>query len=161
MGLFLMRRAGENPGNNRGTDSRQGWSMHQRKLKHGVPTTLVSCLLGLFAGCHKPPPPVTSADVAVAQQEAQHEVEQAKAEAKKDVKSAAKISGSDSRDVALAKVTGSFDIAMARADGDHKVALENCLTLPPAAQPPCKQTADADYQAAVDKAKTLRAAQRP
>jgi hypothetical protein len=114
-----------------------------------------------ICGCHQKPPPVaTPADVEAAQQEAQHEVEQAKAEAKKDVKSAAKVMGVDSKDVARARVTGAFDIAMAHADGDHKVAIEKCMTLPPAAQQPCKDQADTDYQSAVAKAKATRVSQQ-
>jgi predicted small lipoprotein YifL len=120
-------------------------------------TAALIALLGICGGCHKKAPPVaTPADVAAAQQEAQHEIDQAKVEAKKDVKSAAKIMGVDSKDVARAKVTGAFDIAMARADGDHKVAIEKCMTLEPSAQQPCKDQADIDYQSAVAKAKAAR-----
>jgi hypothetical protein len=102
----------------------------------------------------------TPADVTAAQQEAQHEIDQAKAEAKKDVKSAAKVMGPDSKDVARARVTGAFDIAMAHADGDHKVAIEKCMTLQPSAQQPCKDQADIDYQAVVAKAKANRVTQQ-
>jgi len=49
---------------------------------------------------------------------------------------------------------------MAHADGDHKVALETCMTLAPAAQQPCKDTADIAYQSAVAKAKALRVSQQ-
>jgi hypothetical protein len=125
-----------------------------------APTAAV-LLMGVCGGCHQKPSPVaTPADVVAAQQEAQHEVEQAKVEAKKDVKSAAKVMGVDSKDVARARVTGAFDIAMAHADGDHKVAIEKCMTLEPAAQPPCKNQADIDYQSAVTKAKALRVSQQ-
>jgi len=126
-----------------------------------APTAAVLVMLGICGGCHRKPTPVaTPADVAAAQQEAQHEVEQAQVEARKDVKSAAKIMGVDSKDVARAKVTGAFDIAMAHADGDHKVAIERCMTLQPAAQQPCKDQTEADYQSAVAKAKADRAAQQ-
>jgi hypothetical protein len=118
-------------------------------------------MMGICGGCHKKASPVaTPADVTAAQQEAQHEVEQAKAEAKKDVKSAAKVMGPDSKDVSRARVTGAFDIAMAHADGDHKVALEKCMTLEPAAQQPCKDQAEIDYQSAVAKAKAIRVTQQ-
>jgi len=113
-----------------------------------------------FAGCQKAKPVATAADIAAAQADAQKEIEQAHAEAKKDVKNAAKLSGGDARDVALARVTGSFDIAMANADGAHKVALEQCLTLSPPEQQPCKDRADADYQTAAANAKAQRVAQQ-
>jgi hypothetical protein len=76
------------------------------------------------------------------------------------VKNAAKLAGSDSKDVALARVTGSFDVAMANADGAHKVAVEQCLALPPPEQQPCKDRADTDYQTAAANAKAERLAQR-
>jgi hypothetical protein len=114
--------------------------------------------LGLCGGCHQAKSPVaTPADVAAAQAEAQLEVDQAKVEARKDVKSAAKVSG---KDVAQARVTGAFDIAMAHADGDRKVAMEQCLTLQPSAQQPCKDHAEADYQAAAASAKAIRVSQQ-
>jgi hypothetical protein len=126
-----------------------------------APAAAALIVLGICGGCHQKPPPVaTPADVVAAQQEAQHEVEQAKTEAKRDVKSAAKVMGVDSKDVARAKVTGAFDIAMAHADGDHKVAIETCMTLEPAAQQSCKDKADIDYQAAVAKAKAIRLSQQ-
>jgi predicted small lipoprotein YifL len=126
-----------------------------------APAAATFLMMGICAGCHQKPPPVaTPADVVAAQQEAQHEVEQAKAEARKDVKSAAKVMGVDSKDVARARVTGAFDIAMAHADGDHKVAIEQCMTLAPAAQQPCKDKADVDYQSAVAKAKGIRVSQQ-
>lgn len=118
-------------------------------------------LLAPLTGCHHAKPPViTQADVDAARQDAQHEVDQARNEAKKDVKSAAKIMGADSPDVARARATGSFDIAMAHADGDHKIALEKCLLLDPAAQPPCKNQADSDYQSATASAKAIRVSQQ-
>jgi hypothetical protein len=126
-----------------------------------VPMAALSVMLGICGGCHQKPPPVaTAADVAAAQQEAQHEIDQAQVEARKDVKSAAKIMGVDSKDVARAKVTGAFDIAMAHADGDHKVALEKCMTLEPSAQQPCKDKAEVDYQSAVARAKAFRVSQQ-
>jgi len=112
-----------------------------------------------FAGCQKAKPGVTAADIAAAQADAQKEIAQAHVEARKDVKNAAKLAGSDSKDVALARATGSFDIAMANADGAHKVAVEQCLTLSPPEQQPCKDHADADYQAAAANAKAARVAQ--
>lgn len=102
----------------------------------------------------------TPADVAAAEQEAQHEVDQARIEARKDVKSVTKITGGDSKDVARAKITGAFDIAMAHADGDHKVAIARCLTLEPSAQPSCKDQAGSDYQTTVAKAKAIRLSQQ-
>jgi Tfp pilus assembly major pilin PilA len=118
----------------------------------------VVVILGVLGGCHqKAPPAATAADVAAAQQEAQHEVEQAKLEAKKDIKSETKIMGADSTGVARARVTGAFDVAMAHADGDRKVAIQKCLMLEPSAQQPCKDNAEADYQSAVAKAKANRA----
>ena len=123
-------------------------------------TAAVIVMLGVLDGCHQKAPPVaTPADVASAQQEAQHEVEQARIEARKDVKSETKIMGMDSKDVVRARATGAFDVAMARADGDHKVAIEKCMTLEPSAQQSCKDKADVDYQSAVAEAKTNRASQ--
>ena len=116
-------------------------------------------LCATLGGCHKAKPTATAADVAAAQADAQKEIDQAHAEAKKDVKSAAKLAGADSKNVEVARATGSFDIAMANADGAHKVAIERCLTLPPAEQQPCKDRADADYQTAAANAKAVRVAQ--
>jgi hypothetical protein len=123
----------------------------------GVGAALMIC--AIFAGCQKAKPVATAADIAAAQADAQKEISQAHVEAKKDVKNAAKLAGSDSKDVALARVTGSFDIAMANADGAHKVAVEQCLTLSPPEQQPCKDRADADYQTAAASAKAERVAQ--
>jgi predicted small lipoprotein YifL len=124
-------------------------------------TAAMVVMLGFLDGCHQKAPPVTTpADVAAAQQEAQHEVEQAKIEARKDIKSETKIMGADSKDVARARVVGAFDIAMAHADGDHKVAIQKCMLLEPAAQQPCKDKAEADYQLAVANAKANRASQQ-
>jgi len=123
----------------------------------GIGAALMLC--SALGGCQKAKPVATAADIAAAQADAQKEVEQAHTEAKKDVKNAAKLAGGDSKDVALARVTGSFDIAMANADGAHKVALEQCLTLAPPAQQPCKDRADADYQTAAANAKAQRLAQ--
>jgi hypothetical protein len=131
----------------------------QGKLSHRVATFGVAlALCATFAGCQKAKPVATASDVAAAQADGQKEIAQAHAEAKKDVSSAAKLAGSDSKDVALAKVTGSFDIAMANADAAHKVAVEQCLTLSPGEQQPCKDHADADYQAAAASAKAERVA---
>jgi hypothetical protein len=135
--------------------------MQARQWIRMAPTAALMVTLGICGGCQKKPPPVaTPADVAAAQQEAQHEIDQAQVEAKKDVKSAVKIMGVDSKDVARAKVTGAFDIAMAHADGDHKVAIEKCMTLPTAAQQPCKDKVEVDYQLAVAKAKANRTSQQ-
>ncbi len=123
----------------------------------GLGTAFALCMAS--AGCQKAKPVPTAADIAAAQADAQKEIAQAHVEAKKDVKNAAKLAGSDSKDVSLARVTGSFDIAMANADGARKVATEQCLTLPPAEQQPCKDRADADYQAAAANAKAERVAQ--
>jgi hypothetical protein len=123
----------------------------------GIGAAMMLC--ATFVGCQKAKPVVTSADIAATQVDAQKEIAQAHVEAKKDVKNAAKLAGSDSKDVALAKVTGSFDIAMANADGAHKVAIEQCLTLAPPEQQPCKDRADADYQTAAANAKAERVAQ--
>ena len=134
--------------------------MQAQKWIRAAPAAALTVILGICGGCQKKPPPVaTPADVALAKQEAQHEIDQAQVEARKDVKSATKIMGPDSKDVARAKITGAFDIAMARADGDHKVALEQCMTMPPTAQPPCKDKVEIDYQAAVAKAKAYRVTQ--
>ena len=133
---------------------------HQKWIQLGS-TAAVLVMLGVLTGCHRKASPVaTPADIAAAQREAQHEVEQAEIEAKKDIKSETKIMGADSTGVARARVTGAFDVAMARADGDRKVAIEKCLMLEPAAQQPCKDTAETDYQAAVAKAKATRASQQ-
>ncbi len=124
-------------------------------------TAAVLVMLGILDGCHQKASPVaTPADVAAAQQEAQHEIDQAKIEARKDIKSETKIMGADSKDVARARVTGAFDVAMAHADGDHKVAIQKCLTLEPAAQQSCKDNAEVDYQSAVAKAKASRTSQQ-
>lgn len=127
----------------------------------GLGAALTLCMT--FAGCQKAKPVATAADIAAAQADAQKEIAQAHVEAKKDAKNAAKLAGSDSKDVAQARATGSFDIAMANADGAHKIALEQCLTLAPPEQQPCKDHADADYQTAAANAKAERVArlQRP
>ena len=135
--------------------------MQQQEWIQLASTAAVVVILGFLGGCHQKAPPVaTAADVAAAQQEAQHEIEQAKIEARKDVKSETKIMGADSKDVARARVVGAFDIAMAHADGDHKVAIQKCMILEPAAQQPCKDSAEVDYQSAVAKAKADRTSQQ-
>jgi hypothetical protein len=134
-------------------------NMQRQRLGGMVTLGAVVMVAAAMTGCHKARPTATAADVVQAQSDAQKEIEQAHAEARKDVKSAAKLAGADSRNVALARVTGSFDIAMANADGVHKVALERCMTLPPSEQQPCKDRADADYQAAAANAKAMRVAQ--
>ena len=111
---------------------------------------------GLIAGCHKAAVPVTEADVAKAQADAQKEIEQAHQEARKDVKNAVKQAGAESKNVEVARVTGNFDVAMANADGDHKVATEKCLLLAADTQQACKDQADVQYQSAVDAAKAAR-----
>jgi hypothetical protein len=129
----------------------------QSRSLAGLGVALLFC--ATFAGCQKAKPVTTAADIALAQADAQKELEQAHVEARKDVKNAVKLAGGDSKEVALARVTGSFDIAMANADGAHKVAIEQCLTEPAAAQQPCKDRADADYQSASANAKAARLAQ--
>ena len=47
---------------------------------------------------------------------------------------------------------------MAQAEGDHKVAIVKCMTLDPAAQQPCKDQADAQFQTATAQAKAIRLA---
>jgi hypothetical protein len=142
-------------------DSRPEADVKNQEWVQLASTAVVVVMLGILDGCHQKASPVaTPADVAAAQREAQHEVEQAKVEARKDIKSESKIMGADSKDVARARVTGAFDIAMAHADGDHKVAIQKCLTLEPAAQQPCKDNAEGDYQSAVAKAKANRASQQ-
>jgi hypothetical protein len=127
--------------------------------EQSIPVLLTSIILcsGLFAGCHHAAAPVTEEDVAKVQADAQKEVDQARLEARKDLKNALKQDGADSRNATVARVTGSFDVAMANADGDHKVAIEKCLLLAPDAQQPCKDQADAQYQAAAASAKAARA----
>ena len=128
------------------------------RQEQSIPILLTSIMLcsGLFAGCHHAAAPVTEEDVAKAQADAQKEVDQARLEARKDVKNAMKQDGAGSKNIVVARVTGSFDVAMANADGDHKVAIEKCLLLAPAAQQPCKDQADAQYQAAAVSAKAAR-----
>jgi hypothetical protein len=116
---------------------------------------------GALAGCHKAKTNIaTPEDVAKAEEQAQKEVQDARLEARKDLKNAVKQAGSDSKNAEVARVTGSFDVLMARADGDHKVAAEKCLLLAPDAQQPCKDQADAQYQAASANAKATRASQK-
>jgi hypothetical protein len=128
------------------------------RQEQSIPVLLAGILLcsGLFAGCHHAAAPVTEEDVAKAQADAQKEIGEARIEARKDVKNALKQDGADSKNVTVARVTGSFDVAMANADGDHKVAIEKCLLLAPDAQQPCKDQADAQYQAAAASAKAAR-----
>src|ERR1700735_1148214 len=121
---------------------------------------LAIAVAATLCGCHQTKVPVaTQSDVAAAQEEARKEVQQARVEARKDVKSAVKVTGEtggDAKNVAVARVTGSFDIAMAQAEGDHKVAIVKCMTLDLAAQQPCKDQADAQFQAATAQAKAMR-----
>ncbi|MGD0490719.1 MAG: hypothetical protein ABSC32_04145 [Steroidobacteraceae bacterium] len=122
-----------------------------------VAPALAIALAALLCGCHKAKV-VTQADVAAAQEDARKELEQARLEARKDVKSAVKVTGGDPKNVAVARVTGTFDIAMAQAEGDHKVAIVKCMTLDTAAQQPCKDQADAQFQTATAQAKAIRLA---
>jgi hypothetical protein len=126
----------------------------------GFPRTVIvmALLAATLCGCHKKVVQPTEADVAAAQEDARKELEQARVEARKDVKSAVKVGGGDAANVAAARVTGSFDIAMAQADGEHKVAIMKCMLLDPASQQPCKDQADAQFQAAASQAKAMRVA---
>src|ERR1700728_30124 len=128
------------------------------RQKQSIPVLLTGIMFcsGLFAGCHHAAAPVTEEDVAKAQADAQKEVDDARIEARKDVKNALKQDGADSKNVTVARVTGSFDVAMANAAGAHKVAIEKCLLLAPNAQQPCKDQADAQFQAAAASAKAAR-----
>lgn len=118
-------------------------------------TVLVAVLI--VGGCHQSETPhATQADVDSAQEDARKEVEDARVEARRDLRDAVKQTGGDAKHVEAAKTTGSFDIAMAKADGDHKVAMAKCLMLDAAAQQPCKQLADEQFQAATEQAKALR-----
>jgi hypothetical protein len=132
----------------------KGNRMRQVQLKSILVAGLVS--LGLIAGCHHAAPPVTQEDVAKVQADAQKEIEEARLEARKDVKNATKQAGAESKNATVARVTGNFDVAMANADGDHKIAIEKCLLLAADAQQPCKDQADAQYQAAAASAKAAR-----
>jgi hypothetical protein len=142
----------------------------ERTMRHSFEPTgrapivpaLAVALAAVLCGCHQTKVPIaTQSDVAAAQEEARKELEQARLEARKDVKSAVKVTGEtggDAKNVAVARKTGSFDIAMAQADGDHKVAIVKCMTLDLAAQQPCKDLADAQFQTATAQAKAMRLA---
>jgi hypothetical protein len=120
---------------------------------------LAAVLVTVLCGCHRNQAKIaTQADVAAAQDEARKEVAQAHVEARKDVKNAVKETGGEATNVAAARVIGAFDIAMAQADGDHKIAIMKCMTLDVASQQPCKQQADAQFQAATAQAKAARVA---
>jgi hypothetical protein len=124
---------------------------------HSAVVPALAALLILLAACHPAKTPIArQADVDAAQEDARKELDQAHVEARKDVKSAVKVSGGEPKNVAVARVTGTFDIAMAQADGDHKVAIAKCMTLEPASQQPCKDQADAAFQAATTQAKAMR-----
>ena len=130
-----------------------------RPLHLVVVPALAVALLTLLSGCHRNHEHiVTQADVAAAQDDARKELDQARVEARKDVRNAVKETGGEAKNVSAARVTGTFDIAMAQADGEHKIALTKCLTLDLAAQEPCKQQADAAFQAATSQAKAARVA---
>jgi hypothetical protein len=129
--------------------------VRQDRSRSAFLVTLVLCS-GLFAACHHAATPVTAEDVTKAQADAQKEIEQARVEARKDVNNATKQAGADSKNAVVARVTGNFDVAMANADGTHKVAIEKCLLLSPDTQQPCKDQADAEYQAAAASAKAAR-----
>jgi hypothetical protein len=131
------------------------YSAESRRRSVLVPA--LAMLLTVVAACHQAKAPVsTQADVTAAQDEARKELDQARIEARKDVKSAVKVSGGEPKNVALARATGTFDIAMAQAEGDHKVAIAKCMRLDPASQQPCKDQADAAFQAATTQAKAMR-----
>jgi len=130
-------------------------------IESGLPLAAALIAVTALCGCHSKVKQATAADVGTAQEDARKEIEQARVEARKDVKSAVKVTGvtgGDSRNVAAARLTGSFDIAMAQADGDHKVAVMKCMMLDPASQQPCKDQADAQFQAAAAQAKAMRLA---
>lgn len=119
---------------------------------------LMAALLGI-AGCqrsktHEP----TAQDIDAAKQDAAKELDRARREASKDIKNATKIAGPNSREVTLAKATASYDVAMVKADGEHKIATEKCLTLQAPMVQPCKDQADAAYEAAKEAAKKNRLA---
>ncbi len=92
-------------------------------------------IAGTFAAslgaCDKAEAPAeTQADVAEAQAEATENVAEAQADMNEDVRE------------------GEEETALAQAHGTHKVAIEKCDALPASQQKPCKDLADADYDAA-------------
>ena len=96
---------------------------------------LTMLIAGAFAAslgaCNKAEDPAeTQADVAEAQSEATEEVAEAQADMSQDA------------------MEGQEQTALAKAEGDHKVAVEQCEALPADQQKPCKDEADAVYEAA-------------
>ncbi len=96
---------------------------------------LTMLIAGAFAAslgaCNKAEDPAeTQADVAEAQSEATQDVAEAQADMNQDA------------------MEGQEQTALAKAEGDHKVAVEQCEALPADQQKPCKDEADAVYEAA-------------
>jgi hypothetical protein len=119
-------------------------------------------IMGLASGCNRAKSPETAAnDIAAAKESASQEEAKARHDAAKDINSAQQQMQEKSGDLAQSNAQASYEIAVAKADGDHKVAIQQCMTLDGKAQKACKETADADYDAAKANAKASRAAQQP
>ena len=96
---------------------------------------LTMLIAGTFAAslgaCNKAEDPAeTQADVTEAQAEATENVAEAQA------------------DMNQSAMEGQEETALAQAEGEHKVAIEQCEALPAEQQKPCKDEADATYEAA-------------
>jgi len=118
-------------------------------------------ILALAAGCDRAKSPQAAAnDIAAAKQSAAQEVADAHQEAAKGINSASKELQDKSGELADSNAKAAYDVAVARADGDHKIAIQECMTREGDRQKLCKDTADADYDAAKANAKASRAAQQ-
>jgi hypothetical protein len=118
-------------------------------------------ILALASGCDHAKSPQTAAnDIAAAKESAAQEEEKARRDAAKDINGAQQQMQEKSGDLAQSNAKASYEIAIAKADGDRKVAIQQCMTLDRQAQKACKETADADYDAAKANAKASRAAQQ-
>lgn len=117
-------------------------------------TSAIALTIVLGAGCDRPKSPdAVAKDVAAAQQKASTEVANSEKDASKDIGKAADKVDNKLTDLNNVAAKDSENIAIAKADGDRKVELAKCAALAGDAQKRCKDTAEADYNAAKANAK--------
>jgi hypothetical protein len=117
-------------------------------------TSAIALTIILSAGCDRPKSPdAVAKDVAAARQQASTEVANSEKDASKDIGKAADKVDDKLTDLNNVAAKDSQNIGIAKAEGDRKVRLAKCDALSGDAQKRCKESADADYNAAKANAK--------
>lgn len=96
------------------------------------------------------------ADVAAADAKANEAINDATAKAMDEARSAGRDVAKVEADTIEAQAKASHDLAIAKAEADLKVAKEHCDALPSGQSGPCKDQADAAFEAAKAQARRVR-----